>query len=375
MAQGIYIHIPFCAQKCAYCDFLSGPASLDEQTRYVNALCEELRLRLGGVWQKPKTIFIGGGTPSVLSKDNWKRLLATLWAYVDFSKLSEWTIEANPGTVDKVLLSLWHDAGVNRLSFGVQSFDEATLRLLGRIHTAEEAAQAIALAREAGFYNINLDLMYGLPGMQLETWQETVEQALALHPTHLSLYGLIVEEGTPIAEKIACGDLPEPDQDVAAVAYAWHTARLLEDGFQQYEISNFAQSGFASQHNQLYWRLEPWLGFGIGASGWTPPSLCSNTDDIGHYCTALEEGVLPPTICEHWTKYEHMSEYVIMGLRMNDGIALHDFQQQFGETINDVWPSAVAQCKSDGLLIEKNGRLFTSERGRLLGNIVAERFL
>lgn len=375
MAQGIYIHIPFCVQKCSYCDFLSGPASLDEQSRYINALCEELRLRLSNVKEKTQSIFIGGGTPSVLSKEDWKKLFAALATYVDFSELSEWTVEANPGTVDKALLSLWHEAGVNRLSFGVQSFNEENLHLLGRIHTAKEAVQAVNLAREVGFSNVSIDLMYGLPGMQLKNWQETVEQALALHPTHLSLYGLIVEEGTPIAEKIAGGDLPEPNEETAAAACKWHTMRLLEEGFEQYEVSNFAQPGFASRHNQRYWRLEPWLGFGLGATGWMPPTLCSNTDNMASYCDALERHMLAPNTCEHWTKYEHMSEYVIMGLRMNEGIALRDFERRFGQSVDDLWPSALAQSKAEGLLIEKDGRLFASERGRLLGNIVAERFL
>lgn len=373
--QGIYIHIPFCVKKCSYCDFLSGPSGEAGQTRYIEALCEEMRLRLDDAPCHPETLFIGGGTPSLLSAENWQRLLAALQHHLDLSALREWTIEANPGTINPTLLTLWRDAGVNRLSFGVQSFDAATLRMLGRIHTAEEAIAAVELARSAGFSNISLDLMYGLPGMTMTTWRQTVEQALALQPTHLSLYGLIIEDGTPIAAQIDAGILPEPDDDLAAAACEWHTARLQRAGFTQYEVSNFALPGFACRHNQLYWRLEPWLGFGVGATGWMPPTLCSNGTDLDVYCRSLENGVLPPATVETWTEREYMSETIIMGLRMNEGISLTAFQRRFGRAVEALWPGVIDRCVSEGLLRCEGERLFSTDRGRLLGNIVAERFL
>ena len=218
---GLYIHIPFCDQKCAYCDFLSFPGRHSAQkAQYLDALCAEMRLRLRGRWQHPQTIFIGGGTPTALSAEELRMLLQTLASCVDLAGVEEFTVEANPGTVDREKLAVLGGGGVNRLSFGVQSFDDGLLQTLGRIHTAQEAQEAVQLAREAGFTNVNLDLMYGLPGQSEAQWRDTIAQAIALEPQHLSLYQLIPEEGTAIVRRMDAGLLPSVDEDGAARWFA-----------------------------------------------------------------------------------------------------------------------------------------------------------
>lgn len=374
--HGIYIHIPFCEQKCRYCDFLSFPGDhMKEKERYVDALCEEMRLRIQGKWRTPQTIFIGGGTPTALTAACLERLLAVLSASVDIENVEEFTVEANPGTIDAEKLSVLRAAGVDRLSFGVQSFDDTLLRRIGRIHTAQDAVEAVALARQAGFDNINLDLMYGLPGQKAEQWRATVVQALALAPSHLSLYQLIVEEGTAIAHQLAAGALPPIDEDGAAEWFVHQRDWLAASGYAQYEVSNYARPGYASKHNQLYWRLDDYLGLGLGATSWIRPVRCVNTTDLQAYCAALESGVLSPSGSETLTRDEQMSESVFMALRMNEGLSRARFHSLYGVDVVEAFSDAVREgCSRDWLTLDE-ACLKLTDAGRLVGNWVFELFI
>ena len=298
-------------------------------------------------------------------------LLQTLASCVDLAGVEEFTVEANPGTVDREKLAVLGGGGVNRLSFGVQSFDDGLLQTLGRIHTA----QAVQLAREAGFTNVNLDLMYGLPGQSEAQWRDTIAQAIALEPQHLSLYQLIPEEGTAIVRRMDAGLLPSVDEDGAARWFAAQRAWLADAGYAQYEISNYARAGFASQHNQLYWRLDDYLGLGLGATSWERPVRRTNTADFGAYCRALASGALPPAKEERLTRAEQMSESVFMALRMNAGLSLAAFRALYGEDVADVFPDAVAEGRERGWLVLEDGQLRLTDAGRSLGNWVFELFI
>ncbi len=374
--HGIYIHIPFCAQKCTYCDFLSFPGKHEkEKAQYLQALEHEIHGRVQGRWQHAQTIFIGGGTPTTLSADELARLLAVIGGCVDLADVQEFTVEANPGTIDAEKLSVLKAGGVNRLSFGVQSFDDALLKMIGRVHTAAEAEEAVRMARHAGFTNINLDLMYGLPGQTAEQWKSTIDQALALTPEHLSLYQLIPEPGTSLVHKMEAGLLPPVDEDGAAEWFEEQRTWLAEAGYRQYEISNYTREGFASKHNQLYWKLDDYLGLGLGATSWERPRRSENTQDFLLYTSALQTGQAVPQHIETLTREEQMSESVFMALRMNQGLSLADFTALYGCTLESVFPAALEEGVRQGWLVIADDHLRLTERGRALGNWVFELFI
>ena len=284
-------------------------------------------------------------------------------------------MEANPGTIDAEKLSVLRAGGVNRLSFGVQSFDDALLKMIGRMHTAAEAEEAVRMARHAGFTNINLDLMYGLPGQTAEQWKSTIDQALALAPEHLSLYQLIPEPGTSLVHKMEAGLLPPVDEDGAAEWFEEQRTWLAEAGYHQYEISNYAREGFASKHNQLYWKLDDYLGLGLGATSWERPRRSENTQDFLLYTSALQTGQAVPRHIETLTREEQMSESVFMALRMNQGLSLADFTALYGCTLESVFSSALEEGMRQGWLVITDDHLRLTERGRALGNWVFELFI
>lgn len=374
--RGLYIHIPFCEQKCAYCDFLSFPGrQLKNKARYVEALCQEMQWRITDEWKKPDTIFIGGGTPTALTNAELRRILEVLEQCVDVSAIKEFTVEANPGTVDEEKLTILRQGGVNRLSFGVQSFDETLLKRIGRIHTAEDAVEAVALARRVGFNNINMDLMYGLPGQNLEQWHTTVERALSLEPTHLSLYQLIPEPSTLLVRQMEAGVVPPVDEDGAAEWFEAQRGWLAEAGYEQYEISNYAREGYDSKHNQLYWNLDDYLGLGLGATGWTRPIRRSTTSSFQTYLNSLEHGFLPPAEEECLARDEQMSESVFMALRMNRGLSRARFTTLYGVDVNTVFEDAISEGAEKGWLVLNDDALFLTDFGRRMGNWVFELFI
>lgn len=374
--RGIYVHIPFCEQKCSYCDFLSFPGQQQEnKERYVQALCKEMTLRLKKEWETSDTIFIGGGTPTALSTGLLERILETLGKCVDLSKVKEFTMEANPGTVNEEKLSMLREKGVNRLSFGVQSFDDILLKRIGRIHTADEAEDAVRLARYVGFQNINMDLMYGLPGQTAVQWRETVNRALAIRPEHLSLYQLIPEPTTLLVRQMEKGLIPEVDEDGAAEWFDAQREWLADVGYHQYEISNYAQEGFESQHNQLYWTLDDYMGLGLGATGWQRPQRNSNTTSFQEYLYALEGNRCPAQEIEMLTRDEQMSESVFMALRMNRGLSRTRFVSLYGQDITEVFGKEIREGIEKGWLVLDDTSLFLTNLGRRMGNWVFEMFL
>lgn len=367
---GVYIHIPFCFRKCAYCDFNSYAGLEGIFGDYVRALAREIEAAPPGL--SAGSIYLGGGTPTILSIPLLEEILAACRARFAFHEEMEITVEANPGTVNKESLKALLLLGVNRLSFGVQSFKGRWLRLLGRIHSAEEARQSFRLAREGGFGRINLDLIYGLPGQKLQDFREDLRQALELAPDHLSLYGLSLKESTPLARRIARGELPPLDSDRAAEMYELAEEMLAESGYLHYEISNWAQPGAMCRHNLRYWRNEPYLGFGAGAHSYFAGKRYANLSRPEDYIARPGEREMEEEISQAL----EMAETMILGLRLvEEGVSFERFFRRFGRPLNEVYGPSLEELVELGL-IEINGkRVRLTRRGRLLGNEVFERFL
>jgi oxygen-independent coproporphyrinogen-3 oxidase len=387
----IYIHIPFCSLKCSYCDFNSY-ANLEHLVPdFTRALCEEMRIWSRAMAGRPvPTVFFGGGTPSLMPVEHLASIFEALRASFDTEPDAEVTLEANPGTVDLEYLRAIVALGVNRLSFGVQSFDDGELRELDRIHTADEAGQGFAWAREAGFRRINLDLIYGLPDQALERWQLNVEQALALGPEHLSLYALTVEEGTKLAYDIDHGRAAEPDADLQAEMWDWSRARLAAAGYRHYEISNWAKPGEECRHNLVYWRNEDWLGLGPGAHSHLGGLRFADVYSPAQYVRLVNEATsrdlpadsrelvraLPQvTIVDETSRELQMADTAILALRLDEGLDASDFERRFGTTMDAAYGTQISEMTSLGFLERANGRLRLTDRGRYLANEVFVRLL
>ncbi len=376
--EAVYIHIPFCLKKCNYCDFLSFSHSSninDVMERYVCALIDEMALAVQQYQVQAKTIFIGGGTPSCLPEELLKKLLVAIRKYFVTDALKEYTMELNPGTITMQKLQLMYVCGVNRLSIGVQSDIAAQLHLLGRIHTFEQAKEAVKMARTAGFVNINLDFMYGIPGQTSAMWKDTLQNAIALAPEHLSLYQLKIEENTILDQWLEKGVIQEFDDETALNMYRMAQAQLAQAGYGQYEISNYAKQGYASLHNQVYWRTEPYLGLGLGACSWIRPNRWNNTFDMSTYLQKIQQGILPAQEAEHLSLREQMEETVFMALRMNSGLSKALFLERFGRSVEDVFATPLDVCKANGWLVEDNNSYMLTEEGRVLGNLVFMEFI
>lgn len=355
---GLYIHIPFCLRKCIYCDFLSFPCgelrargeNPDPVEDYLAALlCElgSLGSRYGD--RTVDTVFIGGGTPSVLPASAVSRLLSCVRSSFRLSAFPEITLEANPGTLTPEKLAEYRSAGVNRLSLGVQSLDDRVLSFLGRIHTEEQAVTAFRDARRAGFDNINLDLIFGLPIPEQEAFRETVEKVIALSPEHLSAYSLSVEEGTPLFDRIARGELPEPDDRIDRADYAYCRRRFKEAGFLQYEISNFAKPGRACAHNLKYWRQEEYIGAGLGASSFVGNLRFANGTELAAYLAGSGKAPLREEVC--LTEEELRREYMMLGFRLvAGGPDPVRFEEKFGLSPETCFAASLKRLKEEGLI-------------------------
>ena len=372
----LYLHIPFCRAKCAYCDFSSYPLAPDLYPPYVAALRAEMEA-VGRDWQRPilHTLYIGGGTPTLLAPSALAGLIEAASAAFALADDAEITIEANPGTVTLASLRSLLAAGANRLSLGVQSLNPPALRLLGRIHSAAEALQAVELARQAGFANLNLDLIYGLPGQEMPQWQADLEAALACAPEHLSLYALTLEEGTPLQQRVACREAPAPDADTAASMYEWSQERLAVAGYVHYEISNWALAGHECRHNLTYWHNLPYAGCGAAAHSWLRGHRRANVASPQEYMARLERGESPVAEDEAISPALERAETVILGLRLLQGLDRATFRARFGVEPVALYPKAVAETSELGLLEVTPQHLRLTPRGRLLGNQVFWRFL
>jgi oxygen-independent coproporphyrinogen III oxidase len=393
---GIYAHVPFCLQRCTYCDFNTYTGLLSLEDAYVTALMQEVRLRTErAISLRARTLYFGGGTPSLLDREHVASLVETVQREMRLPWGAEVTLEANPGTVTAGYLVDLLDAGVTRLSLGVQSSHSRELIMLGRIHTWQEAVDSFTLAREAGFGNISLDLMFGLPDQSLAEWIETLHRCLDLGPDHLSLYALTLEPGTPLAETLMLNEVELPDGDLAADMYEAASEELHSAGFWQYEISNWARGSvppsevwglppegrsegigpYVCAHNLIYWRNEPWIGLGAGAHSWFRGRRWSNQPHPRAYINGIrserlggygEEAVPRATVC---------GEMMMMGLRLAEGICDAHFAAISGSSLQALYGPAITQFSDLGLVTWDDDRLRLTARGRLLGNQVFEAFL
>lgn len=373
---GLYIHIPFCVRKCEYCDFLSWSAGEEEREQYVEALLLEIEsYREFAKGYRVSTVFIGGGTPSVLLPKQMERILQKVYEVFELEKRPEITIEINPGTVNEEKLQCYKENGVNRLSMGLQSVNNEKLRLLGRIHIYQDFVGSYELARKVGFDNISLDLISSIPGQTLQDWKKELETAVAQKPEHISVYQLIIEEGTPFYEKYV--EHPEllPDEETSREIYLWTGKFLKEAGYEQYEISNYTKPGKESRHNLKYWERGDYLGLGLGAASMVRNIRMSNTKDMKTY---LERCTQPKTMREDVQFLEEprqMEEFMFLGLRKTRGVSKKEFRRTFGREMNMVYEKALHKCLENGMLLEHKDRIFLSEEGTLLSNMVLSEFL
>ena len=367
----LYVHIPFCVCKCQYCDFLSGPSDEETKDRYIEALLKEIRAAEHTEDYEIVSVFIGGGTPSALKAEAIASIMSTLQEQFFFCEDAEVTIEANPGTVDLEKLTIYRNVGINRLSLGLQSTDAEELKLLGRIHSYEEFLKSYEWAREAGFSNINIDLMFAIPGQTGEAWRQHLYQVAELNPEHISAYSLIIEEGTPFAEQ----NLDLPDEDTEYQMYE-DTAEILERyGYRQYEISNYAKQGYMCRHNAGYWQRLEYLGFGLGASSLYGGMRFSNTHQMQEY---LKESRNPDQIRKDVTvlsRNEQIEEFMFLGLRMTEGISEKKFEENFDVRLMDVYGDILQKYEETGFMehIETKWRL--TRKGIHVSNHILADFL
>lgn len=421
---GIYIHTPFCIKKCDYCDFLSAPAGGEVQQAYVKALLGEIRMyRNSSVIERQekerseaqkrnqnqkkgrgtdflvKTVFFGGGTPSILPGQAIGEILEVLRECFSFGNDAEISLEANPGTVTEEKLALWKEAGVNRLSFGLQSADNRELALLGRIHTYEQFLESWELAAKAGYVNRNIDLMSALPGQTVESWERTLKTVASLEPEHLSVYSLIIEEGTPFYQRFAGPESPDfsllPDEDAEREMYRLTCRELKKYGYYRYEISNYARPGYACRHNCGYWEGTQYLGFGAGAASYViegtgrTPEISEaetmgnsetfvrlrNAGDTAEYIRRIERGLSPVEERTVLTVEDRMEEFMFLGLRMEKGISFQSFAERFGCPFVRIYGTVTERLKAQGLLEETEEGIRLTDYGIDVSNYVFEAYL
>lgn len=370
---GLYIHIPFCVKKCDYCDFLSGPASEETKRLYVKALIKEiLSNRDLASEYLVKTIFIGGGTPSSVDGRFIGDILEAVREVFPVSEKAEISIEANPGTLNEDKLKEYKKAGINRISFGLQSVDDRELKLLGRIHSYKEFEDNYLLARELGFQNINVDLISALPGQTMEQWLCTLEKVILLKPEHISAYSLILEEGTPFFERYSEED---QDEDLDRRIYGKTREVLEKAGYYRYEISNYARPGYACRHNSSYWTRTNYLGLGLGASSLFHNIRFHNEENMQLYIENSHNRKQIRKDIEYLDKNKQMEEFMFLGLRMTEGIHKNKFKDLFGEDIENIYGDVLKQSFEEGLLMEEHNHIFLTEKGLDLSNVVMARFL
>ena len=378
MIRGVYIHIPFCHQICNYCDFNKVFFKNQPVDGYIESLGEEMRQ-----WTKthPKafaeveTIFLGGGTPTALSPAQLKRLLEIIRMYIPMNNVTEFTSEANPDELSVEKLEALYTGGVNRLSMGVQSFNQELLKKIGRTHSNEHIYETIRLAKEVGFENISIDLMYGLPGQSMEQWKHSLKKAFELNLPHYSAYSLIVEPKTIFYNEYAKGRLRLPTEDLEGDMYDVLMQEMEVAGLQQYEISNFAKEGFASIHNKIYWDNDEYAGFGAGAHGYINGVRYSNHGPLKKYMEIVSTGELPILQKHLVTEQERYEEQMFLGLRKIDGVTHAEFEYKFGKSMSELYGTVIEKFKLDGLLEVDEAGLRLTRKGRFIGNEVFQQFL
>ena len=366
-----YVHIPFCTQICYYCDFSKVFIKNQPVDSYLEHLLEEFQ---SYDIQKLRTLYIGGGTPTALSASQLEVLLDGLTKNLDLSALEELTIEANPGDLDADKIAVLKNSAVNRVSLGVQTFDDKMLKKIGRSHLEKDIYENIDRLKLAGFDNISIDLIYALPGQTMEQVKENVAKAIGLDIPHMSLYSLILENHTVFMNRMRRGKLPLPKEELEAEMFEYIIAELERAGFEHYEISNFSKTGFESRHNLMYWDNAEYYGIGAGASGYVNGIRYKNHGPIRHYLSAVEEGNARITE-EHLSQKEQMEEEMFLGLRKKSGVSMARFEEKFGRSFDELYGEIVRDLVQQGLMQIEGDRVRMTKRGLFLGDTVAERFI
>lgn len=376
MTIGLYIHIPFCKQKCFYCDFPSYSGLEDVYTEYTQAICREIRER--GSLLKDKTvdtIFIGGGTPTLLRVELLIQIIQAVKETFNLASDAEFSLEANPGTLKLDKLKSLRQHGINRISFGVQSFNDNLLKEIGRIHSGGQACEAVESAKEAGFTNINIDLIYGLPKQTLQDVLESLAFAVDLSVQHISVYGLKVEEGTVFAAAKEKGTLYLPNEELEEAMYDKINDFLPEHNFERYEISNFAKANFSCRHNIKYWSYQPYIGVGAAAYSFCDKQRFGNTVSVRKYIDCINSGQSPVDFCEEVDEKSAMAEFVFLALRMTSGLNIKIFNNYFKTDFFSHYKKTTEKLVQKELLTATNDNISLTARGMKFGNIVFEAFL
>lgn len=370
-AVGLYLHIPFCQRKCPYCGFYSVPVAGQSPDRLIDAMQKEIDLY--AVTEPVETIYIGGGSPTCLPPEGLSKLIGFL--NDRFGPVAEFTVECNPSQVTECLLRRLRSGGVNRLSIGAQSFDAGELRRLGRLHGPDENSRAVAAARAAGFDNIGLDLIFGLPGSDATAWGHSLDRVKRLNVQHVSAYSLTIEPNTPFERAVQQGELTLIDEALERTMYELARVELPAGGLQQYEISNFARSGYACRHNLRYWHNLPVVGIGPSAAGWYRGRRTLNIRDIDRYCEAIRAGRFAHVETDLPGPQQVASETAILNLRLRDGINRAEFAARTGFRAEDLFAAAIEKNKSLGLLEQSDTRIYLTDMGLSLADTVAEDFV
>lgn len=398
----IYIHIPFCVKKCDYCDFLSAPADLETKEKYVEALINEIKLNKNKMSEYVvDTVFIGGGTPSLLEEKQISKIMSVLRDNCNMSENPEITIECNPGTITESKLCEYKKSGINRISFGLQSANDEELKSIGRIHNYAGFLESYNLARKCGFDNINVDLMSALPGQTLKSYEETLNKVVRLEPEHISAYSLIVEENTLMYDRVKKAQIKGinilPDEESERKMYYLTNNILRSNGYRKYEISNYSKPGKECKHNIGYWQRKEYLGFGIGAASLYKENRYNNISDINKYIEVLTNNIKENSInnvgnssevenqvnilnsivknLQQLTERDRMEEFMFLGLRMMEGVSMEKFEQYFGKTYMEVYGKVQKRMEDKRFLINDNGYVKLTEFGIDLSNYVMSEFL
>ena len=375
---GVYVHVPFCLRKCIYCDFNSRPLDKGLAERYVKALVREARSRAPQCMERAaraSTLYLGGGTPTCLELEHLARIIDACGESFALPADAEVTVECNPGTVDEEGLRLLRQVGANRLSIGAQAFQDGLLRRMNRIHGVADTFRAVEAARAAGFENLSLDLMFGLPGQTTADWEETLEKTVGLGPEHVSAYALQLEPGTPLARMVEDGSVRLPGEDDEVAMWDAAVDVLNAAGYERYEISNYARPGFRSAHNLIYWTGGDYIGLGAGACGRLGNTRTYNAASPEEYCAKVEAGMDPAESIEHLDGRTMMVETVIMGLRLAEGISMEEFERRFGVSMHEAFPGAVERLERRGLLMREGVRVKLTGKGFYLANVAFREFV
>lgn len=373
---GLYVHVPFCAQKCYYCDFNSYKINSNQKRDYLINIEREMKFYKDEFKDKYfDTVFFGGGTPSILSVDELRKIVNNIYENFNIKENAEITIECNPGTINREKLKAMKNLGINRLSIGLQAVQNYHLKSIGRIHTYEEFEKNYYDAIEIGFNNINIDLMYALPNQKTQEWKDTLNKIVRLNPSHISAYSLILEEGTKLYDMYENKEFKLLDEDTDINMYNYTIETLKKYGYNQYEISNYAKENMECKHNIIYWECDHYLGLGPGASGFIGDRRYSNIEDICEYNDCILQNIKPVSEEIVLTSNDKIEEFIFMGLRMNEGINLDIFKERFNRNFLDIYQEVINKLlKRD--LIKLNGKnIYLTQKGREISNSVFIEFL